>query len=175
MYPGASLSKVIDSIEENKSKILEYSGYAALALTAPYLAILAAGGSELLQSLGQPLIQEALERLKRKLGKRGFSEEDVKRILEIAEEDAEVRKDLLYLTGAVIERAKEEGLELPWLDDLARGLNELREKFEDPRGQIEDIRRDVDEIRERVTRLEKIVRRGTAERLDTGEAGEVVS
>ncbi|MEM3691278.1 MAG: tetratricopeptide repeat protein, partial [Candidatus Korarchaeum sp.] len=176
----AFLSKVIDLIERNKSKILkyskilEYSGYAALALAAPYLAILAAGGSELLQAVGQPLMQEAFERLKRKLGERKFSEEDVKRILEIAEEDAEVRKDLLSLMGAVIKWAKEEGLELPWLDDLTRGLNELREKFEDLRGQIDVIRRDVDELRERVTRLEEIVRGGTAERLDAEKLRETL-
>ncbi|MEM3691766.1 MAG: tetratricopeptide repeat protein [Candidatus Korarchaeum sp.] len=149
----AFLSKVIDLIGKNMFKILEYFGYAALALAASYLAI-SEVGSELLQSLGQPLMQEAFNRLKKRLGKRKFSEEDVKQILEIAEEDAEVRKDLLYLTGAVIELAKEEGLEVPWLDDLARGLNELREKFEDLRGQIDVIRRDVDELRERVRKLE---------------------
>ncbi|MEM1520405.1 MAG: hypothetical protein QW187_02965 [Candidatus Korarchaeum sp.] len=169
----AFLSKVIDLIEKNKFGILEYSGYGALALAAPYLAILASG-PELLQAVGQPLTQDAFDRLRRKLGKREFSEEDVKQILEIAEEDAEVRKDLLYLTKVVIERAKEGKLELPWLDDLTRGLNELGEKFEDLRGQIDDIRRDVDEIRERVRELEEILRGGTAERLDAKKLRETL-
>jgi tetratricopeptide (TPR) repeat protein len=154
--------KVRNKLKDLISKaIVKGTLSAAFLFASPYIAVSEAlGASGLLSFLEDVLGEELAERIKRKLGARKYSEEDVREIFEMAKKDEDVRESLAKLVNELIDeklleelgREKSGYLEAIYqaVDELKKELPDIKERLENLENRVDRIEKELEEIKEAV-------------------------
>jgi len=143
--------KVRNKLKDLISKaIVKGTLSAAFLFASPYIAVSEAlGAAGLLSFLEDVLGEELAERIKRKLGARKYSEEDVKEIFEMAKKDEDVRESLAKLVNELIDEKLLEELgreKSGYLEAIYQAVNELKKEIPDIKGRLENLENRVDRI-----------------------------
>ncbi|RSN72732.1 hypothetical protein [Candidatus Methanodesulfokora washburnensis] len=154
--------KVRNKLKDLISKaIVKGTLSAAFLLASPYIAVSEAlGASGLLSFLEDVLGEELAERIKRKLGARKYSEEDVREIFEMAKKDEDVRESLAKLVSELIDEKLLEELgreKSGYLEAIYQAVNELKKELPDIKGRLENLENRVDRIEKELVEIKEAV------------------
>ena len=154
--------KVRNKLKDLISKaIVKGTLSAAFLLASPYIAVSEAlGASGLLSFLEDVLGEELAERIKRKLGARKYSEEDVKEIFEMAKKDEDVRESLAKLVNELIDEKLLEELgreKSGYLEAIYQAVDELKKELPDIKERLENLENRVDRIEKELVEIKEAV------------------